>query len=340
MRGWMRAICVAAAFGGTAAGAGSHTILDYADLSGWDADDHRAALDVFLSTCRDMDDPDWTTLCRIGAETEDPRRFFEIHFAPTLVEDGTPTLFTGYFEPELDGARHRGGPYQYPIHALPEEADGDEWLTRAEIEKSGALDGRGLEIAWLDDPVDAYFLHVQGSGRVRLQDGTAIRVGYAGKNGHSYRSIGKELVRRGILGEHEVSIDRIRDWVAENGAEGREILRHNPSYVFFREVSHVPADRGPLGAMNRSLTGLRSVAVDPAHVPLGAPVWVEKAGRAPIRALMVAQDTGAAVEGAQRADIFFGTGEAAGRTAGTIRDGGRMVVLLPIQRAYALAEAL
>ncbi len=340
MRIAARAIAVAAALWSGAAQSASHTILEYENLAGWSGDDHRAALDVFLTTCRDMDDPDWTTLCRIAAETRDARRFFEIHFAPTLIEDGAPTLFTGYFEPELIGARQRGGPYQYPIHALPEEAEDGPWLTRAEIAETDALEGRGLVIAWLADPVDAYFLQVQGSGRIRLADGTAIRVGYAGKNGHSYRSVGKELVRRGIMSEHEVDIDGIREWVDSAGARGRRILHHNPSYVFFREVSHVPADRGPLGAMNRSLTALRSLAVDPEHVPLGAPVWLEKAGAEPMRRLMVAQDTGAAVEGAQRADIYFGTGEDAGKAAGTIRDGGRMIVLLPIQRAYALAEAL
>lgn len=340
MRGRVLAICLAAAAWTGQAPAASHTVLEYADLQGWAKDDHRAALDVFLSTCRDMDDPDWAALCRIGAETPDPRRFFEIHFAPTLVEDGVPTLFTGYYEPELEGARYRGGRYRYPIYALPEEAEDGAWLTRAQIEETDALAGRGLEIAWLADPVDAYFLQVQGSGRVRLEDGSAIRVGYAGKNGHSYRSVGKELIRRGDMDEHEVSIDRIRDWVADNGAEGREALHHNPSYVFFREVSHVPADRGPLGAMNRSLTAWRSVAIDPAFVPLGAPVWIETTGRSPLRRLTVAQDTGAAVNGPQRADIYFGTGDAAGKAAGRVRDGGRLVVLMPIARAYALSEAL
>ena len=128
----------------------------------------------------------------------------------------------------------------------------------------------------------------------------------------------------------------IRNWVRRNPVAGRELLYHNPSYVFFREVSHVPPHRGPLGAMNRSITALRSIAVDPAHVPLGAPVWIEKDGTNPLRRLMIAQDTGSAIKGAQRADVFFGTGESAGRQAGRLRDPGRLVVLMPIQRAYAL----
>ena len=128
----------------------------------------------------------------------------------------------------------------------------------------------------------------------------------------------------------------IKNWVRRNPQEGRELLFHNNSYVFFREVSQVPADQGPLGAMNRSVTAMRSIAVDPSFVKLGAPVWVEKDGANPLRRLMIAQDTGSAIKGAQRADVFFGTGDDAGRAAGTLRDPGRMVVLMPIQRAYAL----
>ncbi len=333
-------LCVAMLFWAGAAHAASTRVLDYADLRGWAADDHRQALDVFLSTCRDMTEPDWAALCRIAAKSDDPRRFFELYFRPTLIEDGREMLFTGYYEPELRGSKERRGKYRYPLYALPEEAAEGPWLTRAEIEEDGVLEGEDLEIAWLADPVDVYFLQVQGSGRIRLGDGSVIRVGYAGKNGHDYRSVGRELIRRGEFTESEASAERIRDWVRENGEEGRELLHHNPSYVFFREVSHVPAGKGPLGAMNRSLSALRTVAVDPHLVPLGAPVWIEKAGREPMNRLMVAQDTGAAVTGAQRADIFFGSGDEAGRRAATINDGGRMVLLLPIQRAYAIAEAL
>ncbi len=172
---------------------------------------------------------------------------------------------------------------------------------------------------------------------MRFSDGSTLRVGYGGHNGHQYRSVGTELVRRGIFSAHQVSAEVIRNWVKRNPQLGRTLLQHNPSYVFFREVNEVPSDRGPLGAMNRSITPMRSIAVDPRYVPLGAPVWIEKAGAEPLRRLMIAQDTGSAIKGAQRADIFFGTGAAAGRRAGKIRDPGRMVVLLPIQRAYALA---
>jgi membrane-bound lytic murein transglycosylase A len=193
-----------------------------------------------------------------------------------------------------------------------------------------------LEIAWVDDPVELFFLQIQGSGRIRLPDGAVIRVGYGGANGHPYRSIGTELVRLGVYEAHQVSAEVIKNWVRRNPEAGEALLNHNPSYVFFRRVDQVPPERGPLGAMNRSVTAGRTIAVDPVHVPLGAPVWIEKEGHGPIRRLMVAQDTGSAIKGPQRADIFFGTGADAGRAAGRLRDPGRMVVLMPIQRAYAM----
>lgn len=314
-----------------------YTILDFGDLNGWDDDDHQIALGVFLNTCRDMDDPDWRALCKVAADAQDARTFFELFFRPVMITDGQDPLFTGYFEPELDGSPVRTTRYRHPVYAMPPEARRIRpWLTRRDILTSGVMDGRGLEIAWVDDPVELFFLQVQGSGRIRFPDGRTIRVGYAGSNGRDYRSVGKELVRRGIYNAHQVSAQVIRNWVKRNGAAGEELLFHNDSYVFFREVSEVPSDKGPLGAMNRSITAMRSIAVDPDFVPLGAPVWVEKAGKGPMNRLMIAQDTGSAIKGAQRADIYIGTGDVAGRAAGQLRDPGRMVVLMPIQRAYAL----
>lgn len=316
----------------------SYSILGFEDLDGWDSDNHDEALKVFTSTCGDMKDTEWRAVCNVAKSEPSAKTFFEVFFRPVLIEDGNPMLFTGYFEPELRGSRYRGGPYQYPIYREPPElAQTNLWHTRAEIEEDGILDGRGLEIAWIDDPVDTFFLHIQGSGRIQLDDGTRIRVGYANKNGHTYRSVGQELVRRGIYDVHQVSAQVIQNWVRRNPEDGADLLRHNPSYVFFRELKNVPADKGPLGAMNRSITTLRSIAVDPSITPLGAPVWIEKSGKNLMRRLMVAQDTGSAIKGAQRADIFFGTGDKAGRAAGRIKDGGRMVVLMPIQRAYELA---
>lgn len=326
----------------TAAGAQADTsyrLLDFSQLDGWENDDHAAALAVFGQTCRDFDDPDWLSICAV-ARQQDPesaRAFFELLFRPVLIEDGKTALFTGYFEPELDGSRHRSSRYQYPIYKMPPEArSAGQWLPRRDILTSGVMEGRGLEIAWVDDSVELFFLQIQGSGRVRLADGSTIRIGYGGSNGHNYRSIGQELVRREIYSLHQVSAQVIKNWVRRNPADGRELLLHNRSYVFFRELRNVASSVGPLGAMNRSITALRSLAVDPKFTPLGAPVWLEKDGDGKMRRLMVAQDTGSAIKGAQRADVFYGTGDAAGQAAGRLRDPGRMVVLLPIQRAYAL----
>ena len=311
----------------------THTLLDFTDLVGWADDDHAAALEVFRATCPDLTDPDWAALCAVAETAPDARTFFELFFRPVLVGGDDPALFTGYFEPELDGSLTPTSRYRYPLYRLPDDPDLRR-LTRREIEAEGALEGRGLEMVWVDDPVELFFLHIQGSGRIRLPDGRVMRVGYAGRNGHVYRSIGQELVRRGIYEPHQVSARVIQSWVRRNPVSGAELLNHNPSYIFFRRVQIADPDLGPLGAMNRSITPLRTVAVDPGYTPLGAPVWIEKAGREPMHRLMIAQDTGGAIRGPQRADIFFGFGDDAGRAAGEIRDPGRMIVLLPIEQAH------
>lgn len=313
--------------------------LDYAELQGWADDDHAAALDAFMVTCGDLRDPDWARLCDLAKSGVAARDFFETFFHPLLIEDGAAAVFTGYYEPELQGSRVQQGEYQYPIYGRPDDlVEGRPYLTRRQIEEDLPLADRGLELAWLADPLDRYFLQIQGSGRIRLAQGGVMRVGFEARNGYGYSSVGQALIDRGLFEPHQVSARTIRDWVADNGAEGQALLWTNEAYVFFREVSEVPADAGPLGAMNRSITAGRSIAVDPAITPLGAPVWIEKNGADPMRRLMVAQDTGAAIKGAQRADIFVGTGQSAGETAGTYRDGGRMVVLLPIQIALDLVE--
>lgn len=314
------------------------TILPFSDMAGWEDDDHAAAFAVFEQTCTLLNDPQWRPICNLARAHKGPARsFFEVFFRPVLIEDGSDGLFTGYYEPEIRGSRVQTARYRHPVYRLPPElSPGTQWYTRQDIESGGALRGRGLEIGWVEDPVELQFLQIQGSGRIRLPDGSAIRLGYAGHNGHPYRSLGDELVRRGVYSEHQVSAAVIQSWVRRNPLDGVELLHHNPSYVFFREVGQVPAHRGPLGAMNRSITAHRTLAVDPAYTPLGAPVWIEKQGETPMNRLMIAQDTGSRIKGAQRADIFFGTGEAAGQEAGRIRDPGRLVVLLPIQRAYAL----
>lgn len=316
----------------------SNRVLTFEELVGWAEDDHAAALAAFLISCDSLRDPEWAPICAFARDTDAPRAFFELLFRPVLLGEEADALFTGYYEPELDGSRRATGPYRFPLYRVPPDLrPGTQWHSRAEIEERGLLTGRGLEIAWVDDPVEVFFLQIQGSGRVRLTDGSVIRVGYGGHNGHTYNSIGQEMIRRGLIARHEASADTIKAWVRRNPAMGAQILRTNPSYVFFRELPDLPPESGPLGAMLRPVTPMRSVAVDPAFYPLGAPVWIEKGGDAPLNRLMIAQDTGSAIKGVQRADIFYGTGETAGRIAGNVKDPGRMVVLLPIQRAYALA---
>ena len=331
--------CCVLAFAMTGATPAPAQMLDFEGLDGWESDNHRAALTSFLETCDKLTDPDWRPICAFaadaGASDASAKAFFELFFKPVIVGN-PPALFTGYYEPELNGSLTRSPRFAYPIYRRPPELkDGQVYHDRASIE-GGALRGRGLEIAWLEDPVEVYFLHIQGSGRVRLPDGRVIRVGYGGRNGHAYRSIGQEMIRRGTHSPDQLSAQEIRAWVRANGRAGSDMLNYNPSYIFFRKLDELPADKGPIGAMGRSITAMRSVAIDPAFTPLGAPVWIEKDGRDPIRALMVAQDTGGAIKGPQRADIFYGTGDGAGNAAGTVKDGGRLILLLPIDRAYAM----
>jgi membrane-bound lytic murein transglycosylase A len=335
----LRILAVVAAM---TAGPAKAELLDFEALDGWREDRHAEALVAFLKTCDLIDQPDWAPLCAVAADVPQDdvsaRSFFELFFKPVVVGK-PPALFTGYFEPELEGSPVRTGRFQYPIYRRPPELrDGTLYHSREAIE-NGAIAGRGLELAWLDDPVDVYFLQVQGSGRIRMTDGTVVRVGYAGANGHSYRSVGQEMVRRGTHSLDQVSAPEIASWVRSNPGEGKALLHSNPSYVFFRKIGTLEPKDGPIGAMGRSITTMRSVAIDPKFTTLGAPVWIEKEGRDPIRSLMIAQDTGGAIKGMQRADIFFGTGAGAGQAAGTVKDPGRMVLLLPIDRAFAMLDA-
>jgi membrane-bound lytic murein transglycosylase A len=186
----------------------------------------------------------------------------------------------------------------------------------------------GQELVWLENPVDAYFAHVQGSVRVRLDDGGTLRLGVAARNGHPYRSIGAELIRMGDVPEAEMSACAIRRWCAANPKRMQALFNHNPSYIFFR-ILDLPEDSGPIGSAGVPLTPLRSLAVDPAHVPLGSPVWVESFGPERLSMLMIAQDTGSAITGPGRGDVFFGSGAAAGERAGRMKERCRLTVLLP-----------
>ncbi len=303
--------------------------LRFDQLLGWEKDDLSAALKAFVISCPDISAREWAPLCAYAAAGPDARTFFETFFTPVLVRPDKNALFTGYFEPQLFGSRKKEGPYQTPVYRMPTQTGQDGKLpTRAEID-AGALEGKGLEIAWVSDPVEAYYLHIQGSGKILLADGTSVRVGYAGENGHVYRSAAREMIRQGDITMTEASIEGIRAYVQKNPERGRAFLQHNASYVFFRELKDHGDDTGPMGALYRPISSMRSIAVDPRYTQMGAPVWIEKGGFSALRRLVVAQDVGSAIKGPQRADIFFGTGDEAGKLAGQTKDGGRMVVLLP-----------
>ena len=302
---------------------------------------------------------DWASVCdearNVPAGNRNRARyFFESQFLAFELRDRNARagLMTGYYEAALNGSWQPQGTYHVPILSRPSDLvsidlgrwreewrgtqiggrlDGQQFVpfpTRAEIE-DGALDGRQLAILYVDDPIDAFVLHIQGSGRVRMADGGEVRLGYAGRNGHPYYAIGRELVARGILSLDAVSMPAIRAWLEANPTAGRQVMRLNKSYIFFRVLS----GPGPLGAMGAPLTPERSIAVDPAFVPLGAPVFVSFAhpvdrGRR-VNRLAVAQDTGSAIKGPLRADFFWGHGDAAEYAAGVMRENGRFVLLLP-----------
>ena len=277
----------------------------------------------------------WRELCEAAAALppEDDtaaRRFFETAFIPLSVADygAREGLFTGYYEIELDGSRRRQGRFQTPIYRRPPDLAEAARYSRAEIE-DGALAGRGLELLWVDDPIDAFFLEIQGSGRVRLKNGKIMRVGYDGQNGHSYVAVGRLLVERGIMPRSVVTMPAIRAWMEQHPEAGAALRRDNPSYVFFRELR----GDGPVGAEGVVLTAERSLAVDRSFIALGVPIWVEAderfASADPVRRLVVAQDVGGAITGPVRGDLFWGTGSAAAERAGVMNARGRYYLLLP-----------
>lgn len=351
----------------------------YADLPGWQDDDPRPALAAFTRSCarlahRPADEPfgrepsfgrvaDWRAACSALAETPvtaaEARARIETLLRPWLATDrgAAEGLFTGYFEPVLEGSRRPDERFRHPLYRRPidlvtvelgrfdstlegrriagrvESGKLVPYYSRAEIDR-GALAGRGLELAWVADPVALFFLHVQGSGRIALAEGGQLRVGYADQNGHPYRAIGRDLVEMGALSREEVSMQSIEAWLRAHPERIFELLHKNPSYVFFRELP-VPEDgAGPPGAQAVPLTPGRSLAVDRRFVPLGTPVWLDTTaptpeGERPLRRLVVAQDVGGAIRGPVRGDLFWGAGPEAAFAAGQMKSRGRYWLLLP-----------
>ncbi len=302
---------------------------------------------------------DWKPVCAAagGVAAGDKaaaRAFFETWFTPYAVtNDGSDQgLFTGYFEAELRGSRTRQGRFTVPIYAPPKDlvtvalgrfdpalkgrriqgkVRGQSLVpydARADIDR-GALAGRGRPLLWVDDPADAFFLHVQGSGRVVMSDGSVTRLGFAAHNGRGYISIGRVLIDRGELPKDGVTMQSIRAWMANNPAKAAALMGENPRYIFFQFITGA----GPLGAAGVALTAGRSLAVDRSQVPLGLPVWLDTsdpiASARPLRRLMVAQDTGGAIKGVIRGDVFWGAGERAAQRAGRMQEKGRWFLLLP-----------
>jgi len=336
--------------------------VPFAALPGWESDRHQDALAAFLRGCEKLRaQPQWRASCDEAAglpagDGTAARAFFEARFEPFALSNADDTVegtITGYYEPVLRGSRIRTGRYQHPIYPPPEDmvavdlagvypelqgkrlrgrVDGRRLVpyhTRADIE-AGKAPLAGREIVWTDDPVDLFFLHVQGSGRIALDDGRTIRVSYADQNGHPYVSVGRLLVERGELTLDQASMQAIRAWGERNPGRLASLLQENPSYVFFRELS-AEAD-GPPGSLGVPLTAGRSLAIDPRAVPLGAPVYLattEPNSPTPLNRLMMAQDTGGAIKGSVRGDFYWGSGDEAGRQAGRMRQSGRMWILMP-----------
>jgi membrane-bound lytic murein transglycosylase A len=333
---------------------------EYRALAGWQADAHAEALPAVRRSCayfrrvgpdRRLDYGDWTgttaawlAICEAADELDDPddptaRRFFERWLVPVEVDHdpGSDGLFTGYYVTELRGAWERSDEFHVPIHTPPPRPEEGDLPSRAEI-AAGALDGQGLELLWVDDPVDAFVTEIEGSGVVVMEDGSEVAIEYAGQNGHRYYAIGRALIEDGEATLDQVSMPFIRQWLSDHPDRAQELLNRNPSYVFFQQGE---AGRGAIGAFDEPLTPLRSMAVDRRHVPLGIPLWIDiEAPDRPdgrIRRLVLAQDVGGGVKGRVRGDLFWGRGTEAEQAAGTMRAAGGYHMLMP--RPAPLPEA-
>lgn len=348
--------------------------VNYSDLPNWEADELSEAAPALLNSCQAITKKpantnlgiagragDWREPCAILSrmnqrDNASMRAYFENWFKPWAIrgENGDEGLFTGYYEASLKGSWSRKGQYQTPLYARPRDlisvdlgAFRAEWKgkrisgkvskdqlipydDRASIAE-GTLAGRARPLLWVDNPIDAFFLEVQGSGRVQMRDGKTVRVGYDGANGQGYASLGRILLDMGEL-SRPVSMQSIRKWLEGHKERAQEIMNQNASYVFFRILK----EPGPTGAQGVPLTARRSLAVDPAYIPLGAPMWLEIAdngnesdGQSENGRLVVAQDTGGAIKGVVRGDFFWGYGKDAENKAGGMQSKGRYYVLLP-----------
>jgi membrane-bound lytic murein transglycosylase A len=352
--------------------------MAWADIPGWNDDDHLAAFKTFRASCKAISaqtgPPGDKALsgslrepcheARAAANITDnarARAFFERHFEPLQISRlGEDAGFvTGYYEPVIDGSRTRTDVYNVPVYRRPSNLfvrgytqdsvglpnKGEvfrkigrrklvPYYDRAQIE-DGAIAGRGLEICWLKDQTDLLFAQIQGSARVRLEDGSTIRINYDAHNGYPYTAVGRVLIDRGIIPKDQMSMQKIREWMEQNPDGAKEVRRQNRAYVFFREVPLSDKDEA-VGAQGVPLTPGRSIAVDQSLHVYGTPFFIEgelpiesAQSKTPFRRLMIAQDTGSAITGPARADLYFGAGADAGRISGRLRHNMHFVMLVP-----------
>lgn len=294
--------------------------IGFSDLLGWDDEDYAEILSIFQSQT-DLAIADLVVAAR-KVNPSQARAFFQSNFQPLRFGPALSGHITGYYEPVLSARAAPDAEYRFPLYAAPKDMP-EIWATRAEIETGNLLSGQGLELGYLNSRIDQYFCHIQGSVAVTYPDGETRRFGFSAKNGHPYRSIGAELVAMGEISAKQITADWVKDWLRHHPDQMDALLRKNPSYIFF-EPRH---ENGAVGAAGQVLTANRSIAIDPAYIPYGLPVMV--AGETRAARTYFAQDCGSAIKGAQRADIFCGSGDAAGRSAGAINEPASLTVLWP-----------
>ncbi len=324
--------------------------VSFEDLPGWQKDNQNRAVISLVNSCNrfakmpedkqigkqigNITVADFHDVCDIadiikGVSSKQARNFFENWFVPFEVSnrDGDRQgLFTGYFVPELRGSKTKSDIYQYPIYSRPKDLTNEPYLTREEIE-DGALEGKNLELVWVDDKVDLFFMQVQGSGRVILEDGSIMRLGFASKNNHPYSSIGKYIIENNVIANGDVTYFSIKNWLKNNPDQAKEVMNVNQSYVFFKPSN----SNAVIGSQGASLMPYRSLAVDTGIIPLGFPIWLNiNTPNKPYRKLVIAQDTGSAIKGAVRGDVFFGRGKNAETLAARMNYKGKYFILLPI----------
>lgn len=339
----------------------------WSELPGWEQDRLTETLPALNKSCNKLGQSSiqWQSLCQAfnlidSADEAAVRQFYQHWFVPHRLHDHDfrkNGLITGYYEPLLQGSYSKDNRYRFPLYSRPDdlltikldqlypELKGKRlrgrvvgnkvvpYHSRSDLDKD-QLVLKGNELLWVDNLTDVFFLHIQGSGRIQLPDGSIVKVGYADQNGHPYRSIGAELIRLEELTREQVNMFSIREWIRSNNDKAEKLLHSNPSYVFF--VLREDSGTGPIGAMKQPLTAERSVAVDASIIPLGSPVWLSTTlpdSDKNYQRLMFAQDTGGAINGALRADVFWGTGKRAEYLAGMMKQPGKLFVLLPKQLA-------